>query len=126
MSERNTSRRDFLKSAAVAGGALAAYMSLLSNVHAAGNDLIKVGVIGCGGRGSQAGENVLQAAPGVQVVALGDAFEFRVKNAQNSLKRFAASDEVCKKHGNTVDLPDSRCFAGLDAYQKVIDSGANY
>jgi predicted dehydrogenase len=126
MSERNTSRRDFLKTAAVAGGALAANMSLLSNVHAAGNDVIKVGVIGCGGRGSQAGENVLQAAAGVQVVALGDAFDFRVKNAQKTLKHFAANDEVCKKHGNTVDLPDSRCFAGLDAYQKVIDSGANY
>jgi predicted dehydrogenase len=122
----NGTRRDFLKTTAAAGAAMAANLSFLSNVHAAGDDTIKVGVIGCGGRGSQAGENVLQAAPNVQVIAIGDVFEFRVKNARNSLKHFAANDETCKKFGNKVDLPDERCFAGLEAYQKVIDSGVNY
>src|SRR5262245_15139534 len=122
----DTTRRDFLKTTAVTSAALAANLSMLSSVHAAGDETIKVGVIGCGGRGSQADENVLQAAPNVQVIAIGDVFDFRVKNARVSLKRFAATDETCKKFGNKVDLPDERCFAGLDAYQKVIDSGVNY
>ena len=55
----NTTRRDFLKSSAVAGGALAVDLSLLANVHAQGSDTIRVGLIGCGGRGSGAVEQCL-------------------------------------------------------------------
>ena len=62
-------RREFLKTSAVAaaGTALAANLSLLSNAHAAGSDVIKVGVIGLGGRGSGAADNVLHSAPNVQI-----------------------------------------------------------
>jgi predicted dehydrogenase len=119
-----TSRRDFLKTA-VAGTALAANLSLLSNVHAAGSDTIKVGVIGCGGRGSGAADDVLHAANNVQIVAIGDAFEWRVKELRDRLQELAASGEM-KNRGNSVDLPQDRCFAGLDAYEKVIDTQANY
>src|SRR5262245_8206089 len=115
-----TTRRDFLKTTAAAGAAMAANLSLLSKVHAAGSDEIKVGIIGCGGRGTQAGENVLHAAPNVKVVALGDAFEDRVKGCQRRLQKFASGDGLVKKHGNTVDLPNERCFHGLDAYEKVL------
>jgi myo-inositol 2-dehydrogenase/D-chiro-inositol 1-dehydrogenase len=133
MSEQT--RRDFLKTTAVAGTALTANMSLLSNVHAGGSDMIKVGLIGCGGRGTQAAENALSAAQGVQVVALGDVFPdghatggklHGLKGCQRWLKEFAQKDETVKKHGNSVDLPDDRCFLGLDAYEKVINSPANY
>src|SRR5438552_14128186 len=101
-------RRDFLKASAVAGAALATNFSLLSNVHAAGSDVIKVGLIGCGGRGTQACENVLNSAPGVQVLALGDVFEKQVKGCQKWLKEYAQKEESVKKHGNSVDLPDDR------------------
>jgi len=121
-----STRREFLKTTAVAGTALAANLSLLSNVHAAGSDTITVGLIGCGGRGSQAAENVLSAAPNVKVVAIGDVFEDRLKRCQRSLKRFAERDGSAKKHGNSVDLPDERCFLGLDAYEKVLNSDINY
>jgi myo-inositol 2-dehydrogenase/D-chiro-inositol 1-dehydrogenase len=123
---RPSTRRDFLKTTAVAGTALAANMSLLSSVHAAGSDTIKVGLIGCGGRGSQAAENVLHAAPNVKVVAIADVFEAPLKRCQRSLKRFAERDDIVKKHGNSVDLPDERCFLGLDAYEKVLSSDINY
>jgi predicted dehydrogenase len=125
MSEQNTSRREFLKTAAVTGGALAANLSLLSNVHAAGNDVIKVGLIGCGGRGSGAADNVLHSAPNVQIVAIGDVFKFRVDGLRHRLIKLAEKDEI-KELGNKVDLPEERCFAGLDCHQKVINSGANY
>ncbi len=124
--EASPTRRDFLGAAAAAG--VAAGLSWVpGNAHAAGDDAIKVGLIGCGGRGSQAGENVLASAPNVKIVAIGDVFEFRTKGARQSLKAFADKDEASKKFGNTVDLPDDRCYAGLDAYEKVINTpGVNY
>ena len=74
-SQSPTSRRDFLKVSAVAGTALATNLSQLANVHAAGDDIIKVGLIGCGGRGSGAVDNVLHAAKGVEIIAIGDYFK---------------------------------------------------
>src|SRR5262245_15025222 len=80
-SQRETSRRDFLKASAVAGGVLAT--SGLMNAHAAGNEAIRVGLIGCGGRGTGAAEQCLRAGglanPNVNVrlTAIGDAFRDR-------------------------------------------------
>ena len=125
---RLTTRRDFLKTTtiAAAGTAVAANLSMLSNVHAAGSDVIKVGLIGCGGRGSGAAENVLHAAPNVKIVAIGDVFNFKTNDLRNRLRDLADRDETVKKFGNSVDLPEERCFVGLDAYQKVLDAGINY
>ncbi|MFO0928230.1 MAG: Gfo/Idh/MocA family oxidoreductase [Gemmataceae bacterium] len=121
MSTQDTNRRDFLKT----GTAAAVTASLLATgVHAAGNDEIKVGIIGCGGRGSGAGHDVLQAAKNVTIHALGDAFEDRVNGARRGLESFAKSKEVTDL-GNKVDV-NGRVFTGLDAYKKVIDSGVNY
>jgi predicted dehydrogenase len=122
MSKKSSTRRDFLKTAA-AGSALAAWQAPL--VHAQGSDVIKVGIIGCGGRGSGAGDNVLHAAKNVKIVALGDAFKPRVESCRNTLSRVAQRDEV-KKLGNSVDLPDDRLFAGLDCHEKVINAGVDY
>src|SRR5438105_1633229 len=108
-----STRREFLKTTAMAGTALAANVSLLSNVHAAGSDTIKVGIIGCGGRGSGAAGNVLHSAPNVQIVAIGDAFKFRTNDLRKDLLTSAEKDETIKKLGNKVDLPEERCFAGI-------------
>jgi predicted dehydrogenase len=119
MSEKlEQSRRSFLKTAAVAGAALTAE-ALMPQVHAAGSDTIQVGLVGCGGRGTGACENVLHAAKGVKIVALGDVFSGHVKGCRNALERIVKAEEV-KNLGNGVDLPDERCFTGLDAYKKVI------
>jgi predicted dehydrogenase len=122
----STTRRDFLKTTAAAGAAMAANLGLLSNVHAGGSDTIKVGIIGCGGRGSGAAENVLHAAPNVEIVALGDVFKFRVDGLRRRIQNFAQKDEKVKQLGNKVDLPEDRCFVGLDCHDKVINSGVNY
>src|SRR5262249_25620507 len=124
MSEQN--RRDFLKTSTVAGAALAAPLSLVGNVHAEGKDTIKVGVIGCGGRGSGAAENVLHAAKGVEVVALGDFFKPKADSLRNRLTRLGMQDQKVKELGNKVDIPPERCFGGLDAYKQVINAGVNY
>lgn len=120
-----TSRRDFLKSSAAAGTALAANLSLLSNVHAGGSDVIKVGIIGCGGRGSGAGVDVLRSAPNVKIVALGDVFKYRVESCRRQLQA-AAQDQKTNIHGNIVELPDERLFVGLDCHDKVLQAGVDY
>src|SRR3954447_26574258 len=99
------SRRDFLKSSAVA--AAATHLAYAPQVHAAGSDVIKVGLIGCGGRGTGAAENVLHAAKGVQVVALADAFKDRLQGCRNRLLALVNDDKV-KQLGNKVDLPENR------------------
>jgi predicted dehydrogenase len=117
--KQEQSRRTFLKTAAAAGAVLTAE-ALLPQVHAAGSDMIKVGLVGCGGRGTEACNNVLHAAKGVQIVALGDVFSGHVKYTRGKLTELAGKGEV-KGAGNGVDLPEERCFTGLDAYKKVIN-----
>ena len=125
-SGRPTSRREFLTTTAATGAAVAAGLSLASNVHAAGTDEIRVGIIGCGGRGTDAGTNVLQAAPGVKIVALGDAFADRLRDCHGKLQKFGANDEQVKKLGNKVDVGD-HLYEGLDAYERVLSTpGLNY
>src|SRR5262249_38771568 len=87
------------------------------------NDEIKVGLIGCGGRGSGAAHDVLSAAKNVTIHALGDAFEDNLNGCRRRLERFVKGEltEPSKQVG-----VEGRCFAGLDAYKKVIDSGCNY
>ena len=73
---------------------------------------LKVGMVGCGGRGSGAIVNLLEAADGITVVALGDVFADRLENVRKML---------AEKHNQNV--PAENCFVGFDAYKKVIDSG---
>jgi myo-inositol 2-dehydrogenase/D-chiro-inositol 1-dehydrogenase len=111
------SRRDFLKvSSAVAAG-----LAIAPNAHAAGVDSIKVGLVGCGGRGSGAVENLCEAVgddKGVKIFALADVFPDNLANAKSSL----ASNAKIAPHW---DVADDRCFTGFDAYQKLIDSGVD-
>jgi predicted dehydrogenase len=120
-----TDRRDFLKASTAAAGAALATGLFATGVHAAGNDEIKVGIIGTGGRGTQAGENVLDAAKNVTIVALGDAFQDRAEGATRRLQKYAGRQQV-KNLGNKVDV-NGRTYVGLDAYKKVLDTpGLNY
>jgi predicted dehydrogenase len=118
-----STRRDFLKTSAAAAGT-AALLGALPNAHAAGNDAIKVGLIGCGGRGSGAADNCLHSSSNMVLHALGDVFQDRLQGCRNRLVDLGKSEEM-KKRNNTVDLPNDRCFVGLDAYQKVVDSGVD-
>ncbi len=105
-------RRDFLKTgAAVSVAALG--ISTLTNVHAAGSDAIKIGVVGCGGRGRGAVADAFNAVPNVKLVAMADIFDEYAKNARTFLK---------DNFGERVDVPDARCFSGLDGYQGVIEN----
>lgn len=104
-------RRVFLRNstAAVVGGAIASLSS--RSVHAAGSDTLRVGLIGCGGRGSGAASDALNADANLKVTAMGDLFPDRAASARSSLK---------SQWGARLDVSDDRLFHGFDAYQKVI------
>jgi len=122
-----TSRRQFLKTSAAAATAT---LLATGGVRAAGSDSIKVGLIGCGGRGKGAAENVLHAAKGVEVIAIGDYFEKDEDRGIEPARDFLLSlnnNARIKELGNKIDLPKDRCHVGLDAYEKVIATpGVNY
>ena len=131
--ESGHSRRDFIKSSAVAAAGTAALAEHRFAVlgHAAPDAPIKVGVIGCGGRGTGAVLNVLQAstkvvypktgyhtedvaegaatsASGVEIVALADLFPDRLAECRAQLTKLG------------VEVKDDACFTGFDAYEKVL------
>lgn len=115
--EKNTTRRDFLKTSALIGGALIGPAILPSKIYGAGNDApLKIGLIGCGGRGTGAAGEALKADKNVTLTAMGDAFEEKLKASLEILQK----EEPAK-----VQVDDEHRFVGLDAYQKVIDSGVD-
>jgi len=105
----NFSRRNFLKATALSGAALAVGTP---RVHAAETGLIKVGLIGCGGRGRGAAANTLNADANTKIYAVADAF---MPNAQAAVEGLKTAFE------DRIDVED-RVFAGLDAYQNVVDA----
>jgi predicted dehydrogenase len=113
-------RREFLKtsSVAAAGVALAGSLSISRAAHAAENNELKVGLIGCGGRGTGAAAQALNADPNVKLWALGDAFEDRLKSSLANL----TADQGLK---DKIDVPADRQFVGFDAYKQVTDSGVD-
>ena len=114
-----TTRRDFLKASAVAGGGmLLAPLDAARFAHAAGNDEIKIALIGCGGRGTGAAINALKNAAhaNVKLVAMADMFGDHIEAKLEILRKTLAAQ---------VDVPPERRFAGFDAYQKAIDCGVD-
>lgn len=114
---KDLNRRDFMK----AGAATVLTGALHNRAHALGSDKIRVGVVGCGGRGIYAGiTDCARSAPGVEVTAIGDLFKERIDSAA---QRFRQS---CERHKLPFDkiyqVTPERSFYGWDAYQKVIDS----
>ncbi len=117
------SRRTFLGSALAAGAFAASCgksapktnlsITVLHDTAPDGPPL-KVGVVGCGGRGSGAIIDCITSAPNVKVTALADLFTDRLEGARAQMK---------EKTGQEV--PDSQCFIGFDAYRKVLDSGVD-
>ena len=130
-------RRDFLGKSALIGAGVAGTGVLLSScgsgkskytpLRAPGEYYIpelpdkavdgrplKLGLIGCGGRGCGAVRNLLEAADGVTLTAMADVFSDKIDEARAKLK---------DKHG--IEVPEESCFVGFDAYKKVIDSGVD-
>jgi myo-inositol 2-dehydrogenase/D-chiro-inositol 1-dehydrogenase len=112
-------RREFLKTSALAGAGLVAPAIFSGRASAAPNsDTLRVGLIGCGGRGTGAALNALKADANVVLTAMGDVFPERL---EHSLKTLRGQADVADK----VKVAPENRFIGFDAYQKVIASGVD-
>lgn len=116
--ERQITRRNFISTVAVASSLIIACAKTSKQVKlpplldiAPDGPELKVGVIGCGGRGTGAALNFVAAGPNLKVVALGDVFQDRIDRAQKKIKEKAGQE-----------VADKNCFVGFDAFQKVIAS----
>ena len=118
MTDRVT-RRDFVKGGSAATAALLAgcggssvLPEQIPMVHAGGQEpTLKIGLIGCGGRGTGAAENCLSAAPNVQIIAMADMFKDRLDNSRKLLS---------EKDGYKVK--DDLTFTGFDAHKRILDT----
>jgi len=129
MKKSSISRRNFLGKAATVGVAGVVVPTIITSCsreakkvvevpnfldQAPDGQVLKAGLIGCGGRGTGAANQFLSAGPNLQIIALGDTFQDRLDQCKAS---------ILKNHGQEV--PAENCFVGFDAYQKVIDSGVD-
>jgi len=112
----DTRRRDFCKSSVLAaGGLMFSGLPLSATAYAAGSDVIKVAVVGCGGRGTGAAAQALSTKANVKVVALADAFQDRLDGCLEALThKFADTPDK-------VDVPSEQKFVGFEAYKHAID-----
>jgi len=105
------SRRAFLKTGAAT--ALATQLGALPQVHAAGSDVLRIGLIGCGGRGTGAAGQALNAESNVKLVAMGDMFPDHLQSSLETLRR---DESLAPK----IDVKKENCFVGFDAYKHVL------
>ncbi len=106
------SRRDFLKASAAGAASLATGLSLARSAHAQGSDVLKVGLVGCGGRGAGAAVNALNADKNARLVALADLFGENIQASRANIKQ---------AKGDQVAVDDDHCFTGFDGYKHVIE-----
>jgi predicted dehydrogenase len=102
-------RRDFIKTSAAAS--LAAAIPAGLGLFAAGSDAIRMGVIGCGGRGTGAAVDAVSSSPGVEILALFDPFQDRIDGSLKTLR---------EKVPAAVKVRPEMCFTGLDGYKKLL------
>jgi predicted dehydrogenase len=106
------------KENATAAGAAALAGSVAHLVHAQGSGKIKVGLLGCGGRGKGAIRQNLKADPAVEVIALADLFESQVRGARDGLMRDG-------KFKDRVKIDDDHLFWGFDCHEKLAQCDAD-
>jgi len=111
--ESHVNRRNFLKttSTAVAGASVLGGLSIERSAFAAGNDTLKVALIGCGGRGSGAADQALKTEGPLKLVAMADVFKDRLEDSLKNLSNI---------HKDKVDVPPDRQFIGFEGYKDAI------
>ena len=120
----NPSRRDFVKQTSIlAGGIVAAPFLSRANYFSGADDVIKIAVVGCGGRGTGAARQALLSKQNVKIVAMADAFRDNLDNCYKSLTAEGDNESAASKSTSLksrVDVPEERRFTGFDGYKKAI------
>lgn len=116
----DASRRDFLKTSSIAAVGTGLLAGISSRAYADGDDTLKIGLVGCGGRGTGAAAQALSTEGKTKLVAMGDAFRDQIDSALRNIQQ-----AVSGRPDAEVDVEESRKFVGFDAYKQVIDSGVD-
>jgi predicted dehydrogenase len=112
---KGLSRRDVIKTAGVIAAASSLAGVAIPFVHGAGDDTIKMALVGCGGRGTGAIGDAMNAKGGpVKLVAMADAFKDKLDSSHKTLQ---SDGNIAKQ----MDVPDDRKFVGFDAYKHAMD-----
>ncbi len=119
-------RRSFVKTtgAAALGAGLLSYESMYAKSYIDGSDAIRVGLIGCGGRGTGAVAQALKSGQNVKLVAMADAFKDNVDKCYEYITNPDFTDWSSEDSGDLnerINVPEEHKFHGFDAYKKVID-----
>ena len=118
-----SSRREFVKQTSLlAGGLIAAPFLSQANYFSGANDVIKIALVGCGGRGTGAAMQALLSKQNVKLVAMCDAFRDNLDKCYTALTADDISDYT-DRGGNlksSIDVPEERKFTGFDGYKKAI------
>ncbi len=112
-----TRRRFVKRTTAAAAGLSVGLMASGNFAYAAGSDTLRIGLIGCGNRGTGAANDCVRSAPGIELVAMGDLFEDRLDQSRKILE-----EELSKEGGTAYRVDDDHAFVGFDAYKRVIES----
>ncbi len=114
--DQKISRRRFLKTSASAASLTALGVGMRAKLYAAGSDIIRIGLIGCGGRGAGAVVSALTVNPNAKLTAMAEPFSDRLQNTRKNLKN---------RMKDQVAVDDDHCFTGFDGYRKLIASGVD-
>jgi len=119
---QQNSRREFVKQGGIiTSGIIAAPLMSNANYFSGANDVIKIALIGCGGRGTGAALQALQSKQNVKLVAMADAFRDRLDSCYKNITAEDLSDAGVKGSVKSmIDVPEERKFVGFDAYLKAI------
>lgn len=114
-------RREFVKTAGLASGAiLAAPLMSNANFFSGANDVIKVALVGCGGRGTGAAVQALRSKQNVKLIAMADAFKDRIDSAYKAITGDLSEAGISGDITKMIDVPEERKFVGFDAYKQAI------
>ena len=116
---RGVTRRDFVKggTAALVGSVVASQFPLKASAYYGVDDTIRVGLIGCGGRGTGAAVQALRAAPNARLVAMADAFADRIESSYTNMKDMQEGQDITAQ----LEVPPEMRFDGFGGYKKVIE-----
>jgi predicted dehydrogenase len=110
------SRRQFVQKTVAAPAIITAATTLRAQQKADSSETLRIGLVGCGGRGTGAANQALGADYNSKLVAVADVFSKQIDGSLRSLG---------EKFPDRVDVPEENRFVGLDAYQKLIDCGVD-
>src|SRR5208337_5695400 len=132
-------RRSFLGRSLAAGAAVSALTIIRPElVRGTGKERLRAGLVGCGGRGTEAAVDLLTADPNVELVCMGDIFEDKLQKSLANLRDPGFLSEASPKQAaaftgkplaelvdsirKRVNVDPEHCFSSFDAYRKVLAS----